>query len=261
MLRKYLLALTAILTADAAVYTNSSIVNVAIMHSLTGTMAISEVTVVNAEILAIEEINKAGGVLGKQIVYNVFDGASTPPNFAIQATAITSDPNIVTTFGCWTSSSRKAVKPIFEAANKQLWYPVQYEGQECSKNIFYSGATPNQQIEPAIFWLLDNYPSRDMYLVGSDYVFPRTANSIIISLMDKVAGNILGERYVPLPADPAQSALNEIELDAVLEDIKVKMPNGGVIFNSLNGDANVQLFTLMETKGMTASMYPTMSGN
>jgi urea transport system substrate-binding protein len=257
-----LLATLALLTSTTlSVYTNSSIVNVAIMHSLTGTMEISEKTVVNAEILAIEEINATGGVLGKKIVYNVYDGASSPSIFAQKAQMITSDPNIATTFGCWTSSSRKAVKPIFEAANKQLWYPVQYEGQECSKNIFYSGATPNQQIEPAVFWLLDNYPNRNMYLVGSDYVFPRTANSIIQSLMDKVAGNVVGEKYVPLPSTPAESAQNNIDLNAILDDILVKMPNGGSIFNSLNGDANIQLFTLMQQKGMSAAKYPTMSGN
>lgn len=153
-------------------------VDVAILHSQTGTLAISEITVINAEILAIEELNAAGGVLGKQVRYTIFDGQSDPTAFASNADYITQNSSFATTFGCWTSSSRKAVLPYFESRNKQLWYPVQYEGQECSKNVFYSGADPNEQIEPSLVWLLSNYP-KNVYLIGSDYVFPRTANSII----------------------------------------------------------------------------------
>jgi urea transport system substrate-binding protein len=242
----------------ASALAQSNFVDVAIMHSATGTMAISEITVINAEILAIEEINADGGVLGRQIRYTIFDGQSNPAVFNQKAIEITSNSSFVTTFGCWTSSSRKAVLPVFEATNKQLWYPVQYEGQECSKNVFYSGATPNQQIEPSVFWLLDNYP-RNMYLIGSDYVFPRTANAIIKSMLVQLGGNLIGEAYAVLPQNAQESAQNNITINNILDDIRTKMPNGCVIYNSLNGDANVQLFTLMEQKGMTPDRFPTMS--
>jgi urea transport system substrate-binding protein len=128
-------------------------IKVGILHSLSGTMAISETTVVEAEKLAIEEINAAGGVLGKQIEAVTEDGASDWPTFAEKATKLIDQDGVVTIFGCWTSASRKAVLPVFESKNHMLWYPVQYEGQECSKNIFYTGAAPNQQIEPAVDWL------------------------------------------------------------------------------------------------------------
>ncbi|KAI8903976.1 periplasmic binding protein domain-containing protein [Gorgonomyces haynaldii] len=233
-------------------------VDVAILHSLTGTLAISEITVVQAEILAIEELNAAGGVLGKQIRYTLHDGQSSPSVFASKAQSITTNASIATTFGCWTSSSRKAVLPYYEGANKQLWYPVQYEGQECSKNVFYSGASPNEQIEPSIFWLLNQYP-RNFYLLGSDYVFPRTANKIIKAMLDKLGGTVIDEQYVPLPADAQQSADNQIALSNYLDSLKTRMPQGCVIYNSLNGDANVQLFTLLQQKNMSAQMYPTMS--
>ena len=127
-------------------------IKVGILHSLSGTMAISEQSVVDAELLAIEEINQAGGVLGKQIQPIVEDGASTWPTFAEKATKLIDQDKVATVFGCWTSASRKAVLPVFESKDHILWYPVQYEGQECSKNIFYTGAAPNQQIEPAVQW-------------------------------------------------------------------------------------------------------------
>ena len=169
-------------TDSSATATNSvdsgNTIKVGILHSLSGTMAISETTVVDAEMLAIEEINAAGGVLGKQIVPVKEDGASDWPTFAEKATKLIDKDQVVTVFGCWTSASRKAVLPIFESKKHMLWYPVQYEGQECSNNIFYTGAAPNQQIEPAVDWLLEN-KGKEFFLVGSDYVFPRTANTII----------------------------------------------------------------------------------
>ncbi|MEL6162170.1 MAG: transporter substrate-binding protein, partial [Cyanobacteria bacterium J06627_32] len=127
-------------------------IKVGILHSLSGTMAISETTVVEAEQLAIKEINAAGGVLGKQIEAIVEDGASDWDTFAEKAEKLIDQDEVVTVFGCWTSASRKKVLPVFESKEHQLWYPVQYEGQECSKNIFYTGAAPNQQIEPAVDW-------------------------------------------------------------------------------------------------------------
>lgn len=153
-------------------------IKVGILHSLSGTMAISETSVRDAEILAIDEINAAGGVLGKQLVPIVEDGASSNATFAEKASKLLDSDGVATVFGCWTSSSRKAVLPIFESRNGLLWYPVQYEGMESSKNIFYVGAAPNQQIVPAVDYLAETYGPK-VFLMGSDYVFPRTANTII----------------------------------------------------------------------------------
>ncbi|KAJ3315313.1 hypothetical protein HDV04_003706 [Boothiomyces sp. JEL0838] len=233
-------------------------VDVAILHSQTGTLAISEITVINAEILAIEELNAAGGVLGKQVRYTIFDGQSDPTAFASNADYITQNSSFATTFGCWTSSSRKAVLPYFESRNKQLWYPVQYEGQECSKNVFYSGADPNEQIEPSLVWLLSNYP-KNVYLIGSDYVFPRTANSIIKSMLYDLGATLVGEDYIPLPANASQSASNNASLNTFLDKLLAAAPSGCIIYNTLNGDANVQLFQWMVIKNMTADKYPSMS--
>lgn len=224
-------------------------IKVGILHSLSGTMAISETTVVDAEMLAIKEINAAGGVLGKQIEAVQEDGASDWPTFAEKAEKLIDQDQVAVVFGCWTSASRKAVLPVFESKDHMLWYPVQYEGQECSKNIFYTGAAPNQQIEPAVDWLLEN-KGKDFFLVGSDYVFPRTANTIIKEQLNAKGGNTVGEDYLPL---------GNTEVTPIITKIKAALPNGGVIFNSLNGDSNVAFFKQLQGAGMAPDMYPVMS--
>ncbi len=224
-------------------------IKVGILHSLSGTMAISETTVVDAENLAIKEINAAGGVLGKQIEAVTEDGASDWPTFAEKARKLIDQDEVVTIFGCWTSASRKAVLPVFEEKNHMLWYPVQYEGQECSKNIFYTGAAPNQQIEPAVDWLLEN-KGKEFFLVGSDYVFPRTANNIIKEQLKANGGTTVGEDYLPL---------GNTEVTPIITKIKQALPNGGVIFNSLNGDSNVAFFKQIQAAGLTPDKYPVMS--
>ncbi|WP_410503863.1 urea ABC transporter substrate-binding protein [Leptolyngbya sp. BL0902] len=224
-------------------------VKVGILHSLSGTMAISETTVVDAEKLAIKEINAAGGVLGRQIEAVVEDGASDWPTFAEKAEKLIDQDQVSVVFGCWTSASRKAVLPVFESKDHMLWYPVQYEGQECSKNIFYTGAAPNQQIEPAVDWLLEN-KGRDFFLVGSDYVFPRTANTIIKEQLAAKGGNTVGEDYLPL---------GNTEVTPIITKIRAALPNGGVIFNSLNGDSNVAFFKQLQGAGMGPDLYPVMS--
>ncbi|PSB06171.1 urea ABC transporter substrate-binding protein [Pleurocapsa sp. CCALA 161] len=224
-------------------------IKVGILHSLSGTMAISETTVVDAEMLAIDEINAAGGVLGKQIVPIQEDGASDWPTFAEKAAKLIDQDKVATVFGCWTSASRKAVLPVFESKNHMLWYPVQYEGQECSKNVFYTGATPNQQIEPAVDWLLKN-KGKNFFLVGSDYVFPRTANTIIKEQLKAKSGTVAGEDYLPL---------GDTEVTPIIAKIKAALPDGGVIFNSLNGDSNVSLFKQLQGAGLTPDKYPVMS--
>lgn len=235
--------------AESPAASSGDTIKVGILHSLSGTMAISETTVVEAEQLAIKEINAAGGVLGKQIEAIVEDGASDWPTFAEKATKLIDQDQVATVFGCWTSASRKAVLPVFESKNHMLWYPVQYEGQECSKNIFYTGAAPNQQIEPAVQWLLDN-KGKQFFLVGSDYVFPRTANTIIKEQLKALGGEVVGEDYLPL---------GNTEVTPIITKIKAALPDGGVIFNSLNGDSNVALFKQMQGAGLTPDKYPTMS--
>lgn len=236
-------------TSASPAATSGDTIKVGILHSLSGTMAISETTVVDAELLAIDEINKAGGVLGKQIEFIKEDGASDWPTFAEKATKLIDQDRVVTVFGCWTSASRKAVLPVFESKNHMLWYPVQYEGQECSKNIFYTGAAPNQQIEPAVDWLLQN-KGKEFFLVGSDYVFPRTANTIIKEQLKAKGGKTVGEDYLPL---------GNTEVTPIITKIKQALPNGGVIFNSLNGDSNVAFFKQIQAAGLTPDKYPTMS--
>jgi urea transport system substrate-binding protein len=224
-------------------------IKVGILHSLSGTMAISEKSVVDAENLAIEEINKAGGVLGKQIEAVTEDGASDWPTFNEKAKKLIDQDKVVTVFGCWTSASRKAVKDTFESKNHMLWYPVQYEGQECSKNIFYTGAAPNQQIEPSVDWLLKN-KGKKFFLVGSDYVFPRTANTIIKAQLKALGGEVVGEDYIPLGGT---------EVTPIITKIKAALPTGGVIYNSLNGDSNVAFFKQLQGAGMGPDKYPSMS--
>lgn len=213
-------------------------------------MAISEKSVVDAENLAIEEINKAGGVLGKQIEAVTEDGASDWPTFNEKAKKLIDQDKVVAVFGCWTSASRKAVLPTFESKNHMLWYPVQYEGQECSKNVFYTGAAPNQQIEPSVDWLLEKYKGKPFFLVGSDYVFPRTANTIIKAQLAAKGGKVVGEDYIPLGGT---------EVTPIISKIKAALPDGGVIYNSLNGDSNVAFFKQMQGAGLGPDKYPSMS--
>lgn len=224
-------------------------IKVGILHSLSGTMAISEKSVVDAEQLAIEEINNSGGVLGKKIQAVVEDGASNWDTFREKASKLIDEDKVVTVFGCWTSASRKNVLPVFESKQHLLWYPVQYEGQECSRNIFYTGAAPNQQIEPAVDWLLKN-KGKEFFLVGSDYVFPRTANTIIKAQLAAKGGKSVGEDYLPL---------GNTEVTPIITKIKQALPNGGVIFNSLNGDSNVAFFKQLQGAGLNPDKYPSMS--
>src|ERR1700727_3183139 len=147
-------------------------VDVGVLQSLTGTMAISEVTVKNATLLAIAQINAKGGVLGKKIVQTVEDSASDPSMFAQKAQKLIEQDKVATVFGGWTSASRKAMLPVFERFHSLLWYPVQFEGNECSSNIMYSGAQPNQQILPALQFAMEK-GKKKVFLLGSDYVFPR----------------------------------------------------------------------------------------
>ena len=222
-------------------------IKVGILHSLSGTMAISEVSVRDAELMAIDEINASGGILGKKIEPVIEDGASDWPTFAEKAKKLLQQDKVATIFGCWTSASRKAVLPVVEENNGLLWYPVQYEGLESSKNIFYTGAEPTQQIVPAVSWLLKN-KGKDFYLLGSDYVFPRTANKIIKAQLKAEGGNLVGEEYTPLGHTDYSTIIN-----------KIKSAKPKVIFNTLNGDSNVAFFKQLRDAGITSKDIIVMS--
>jgi len=224
-------------------------IKVGILHSLSGTMEISEKTVVDAEMLAIEEINAAGGVLGKQIEPVKEDGASDWDIFKEKSEKLIDQDKVAVVFGCWTSASRTAVKEVFESKDHMLWYPVQYEGQECSKNIFYTGAAPNQQIEPAVEWLLKE-KGKNFFLVGSNYIFPKTANTIIKEQLKALGGETVGEEYLEL---------GDQEVTPIIAKIKDALPDGGVIFNTLNGDSNAAFFKQMKAEGLGPDKYPVMS--
>lgn len=222
-------------------------VKVGVLHSLTGTMAISEVTVKNATMLAIDEINADGGVNGKKIAAVVEDGGSEPATFAQKAQKLIEEDKVVTVFGGWTSASRKAMLPVIERFHGLLWYPVQFEGNECSPNIMYSGAQPNQQILPALDWAkTKGYKS--YFLLGSDYVFPRTANLILKKHIKHDGLQLAGEEYVPLGGT---------DFSAVVNRIQAAKPD--VIFNTLNGDSNVSFFKQMAAAGLPPSKLPVMS--
>ena len=220
---------------------------VGVLHSLTGTMAISEIPVRDATLLAIEEINAAGGVLGKQLEPIVEDGASEPATFAQKAQKLIQQDRVATVFGGWTSASRKAMLPVFEANGSLLWYPVQFEGNECSPNIFYLGAQPNQQILPALDWAFEQEMTK-IYLLGSDYVFPRTANLILAKHIEDRGGVVAGEDYVPLGGTDFSSVIN-----------KIKAAGPQIIFNTLNGDSNVAFFKQLQAEGLTADTLPVIS--
>lgn len=222
-------------------------VSVGVLQSLTGTMAISEITVKNAEMLAIEEINAAGGVMGKKINALVEDGASDPSTFAQKASKLIESDGVSTVFGGWTSASRKAMLPVFERTKNLLWYPVQFEGNECSPNIMYSGAQPNQQALPALEWAVkQGYKS--YFLVGSDYVYPRTANLILKKHIEKDGMKVLGEAYVPLGGTDFSGVI-----------AKIAQAKPAIIINTLNGDSNVAFFKQLQAAGISTKTMPVMS--
>lgn len=222
-------------------------IKVGLLHSLSGTMAISEVTVRDAELLAIEQINAKGGVLGKKIEPIEEDGASDWPTFAEKAQKLISVDKVATVFGGWTSASRKAMLPVFERNKALLWYPVQYEGLEQSPYIFYTGATTNQQIIPGLEYLKAQ-GKKKIFLVGSDYVFPRTANKEIKAYAEANDIQIVGEEYIPLGNQEVATLVNKV-VDAKPD----------AIFNTLNGDTNTAFFKEYKTKGITPESVPILS--
>ncbi|HEY0056353.1 MAG TPA: urea ABC transporter substrate-binding protein [Pedobacter sp.] len=226
---------------------DSGSVKVGVLHSLSGTMAISETDCKNATLMAIDEINAAGGLLGKKIEAVVEDGASDWPTFTEKATKLIDNDAVAAVFGCWTSSSRKAVLPVFESKNNLLFYPVQYEGMEASKNVVYTGAAPNQQILPAVDYLI-GLGKKKFFLVGSDYVFPRTANKIIKAKLAKAGVELVGEEYAPL---------GHTEFSTMVQ--KVKASGADAVLNTINGDSNIGFFKQMASNGLISPKVVCMS--
>jgi urea transport system substrate-binding protein len=235
-------------TASSAPGVSGDSIKVGILHSLSGTMAISEVSVKDAELLAIEEINKAGGVLGKKLVPVTEDGASDWPTFAEKAQKLISTDKVAATFGGWTSASRKAMLPVFERNKSLLYYPVQYEGLEASPYIFYTGATTNQQIIPGLEFLKEELKIKKLFLVGSDYVFPRTANKEIKAWAKANGMDIVGEEYSPLGNTDYATTVN-----------KIKTANPDAVFQTINGDSNVAFWKQFKDAGLNAKNLPVIS--
>ncbi|ANC31123.1 urea ABC transporter substrate-binding protein [Isoptericola dokdonensis] len=233
--------------AGSCVDTSGDSVKVGFLNSLSGTMAISEQTVHDSLQLAAAEINADGGVLGKQLEIVTEDGQSEPTVFAEKATKLITSDCVAAVFGGWTSASRKAMLPVFESNDSLLFYPVQYEGLESSPNIFYTGATTNQQIVPALDYLAEQGVT-SLFLVGSDYVFPRTANKIINAYAQAHGIEIVGEEYAPLGHTDFSTIVN-----------KVKSADADAVFNTLNGDSNVAFFKEYTNAGLSAEDMPVLS--
>ncbi|MFA6917902.1 MAG: urea ABC transporter substrate-binding protein [Candidatus Gracilibacteria bacterium] len=222
-------------------------IKVGILHSLSGTMALSEKALVDATLMAIDEINEKGGILGKNIEPIVVDGASDPEKFKKEAEILIKEEGVVSVFGGWTSASRKMMKPVFEKYNHLLWYATQYEGLEESSNIIYLGAAPNQQILPAVDFAIKNIGNK-FFLVGSDYVFPRSANEIMKAQIKELGGEIVGEEYKKLGASDFKN---------IVEKIKKNKPD--VILNTINGDSNISFFEQLREAGISSKTIPTIS--
>ncbi len=222
-------------------------VKVGIIHSLTGTMAMSETSMVDAEKLAIDEINASGGVLGKTIEPIVEDGASDWPTFAEKARKLLENDHVAATFGAYTSASRKAVLPVFERNKGLLYYPTFYEGLEKSPAIIYTGAEASQQTLAAVSWLMAN-KGKSVYLVGSDYIWPRTTNKLARASVTKQGGSIVGEDYLPL---------GNIEFSSVINKIKAAKPD--IVLSTIVGGSNVAFYKQLKAAGIDSSNQTLMA--
>ena len=213
------------------------------LHSATGTMAISETGSIQAERLAIEQINAMGGILGRTIKVVQEDGASDWPTFAEKARKLLVSDKVATVFGCWTSASRKAVLPVFEKENGLLYYPTFYEGLEQSKNVFYTGQEATQQILAGLDWVNRETKAKSFYLIGSDYIWPRTSNKIARKHIENVLkGEVVGEDYYPL---------GHTQFGSLINKIKLKKPD--VIYAIVVGGSNVSFYKQLKAAGVTSA--------
>ena len=214
------------------------VVKVGILHSLTGTIALAEASVVDAEKLAIDEINAAGGVLGRKVEAVVEDGASDWPTFAEKARKLLERDKVAAVFGCYTSASRKAVLPVFEKGKGLLYYPTYYEGLEQSPNILYTAQEATQSVIAAVNWLAAN-KGKSFYLIGSDYIWPRTTNKIATPTIAKAGAKVVGEDYFPL---------GHIEFGSVIN--KIKASGAAVVLSTMVGGSNVAFYKQMKAAGI-----------
>jgi urea transport system substrate-binding protein len=230
-------------------------IKVGILHSLSGTMAISETTLKDTALMAIEEINAKGGVLGKKLEPVVVDPASNWPLFAEKARQLVTQDKVAVVFGCWTSVSRKSVLPVFKELNSLLFYPVQYEGEELEKNVFYTGAAPNQQAIPAVEYLMskEGGGAKRFVLLGTDYVYPRTTNKILRAFLKSkgVDEKDIDEKYTPFGHSDYQT---------IVADIK-KFSQGGktAVISTINGDSNVPFYKELGNAGLKATDVPVVA--
>jgi len=230
-------------------------IKVGVLHSLSGTMAISETVLKDVALMAIDEINASGGVMGKKLQPVVVDPASNWPLFAEKAKQLISQDKVAVMFGCWTSVSRKSVLPVVEELNGLLFYPVQYEGEELSKNVFYTGAAPNQQAIPAVEYLMSKAGggAKRYVLLGTDYVYPRTTNKILRAFLKSkgVADKDIDEKYTPFGHSDYQT---------IVADIK-KFSAGGktAVISTINGDSNVPFYKELGNQGLKATDVPVVA--
>ena len=229
-------------------------IKVGVLHSLSGTMAISETTLKDTVLMLIENQNKAGGLLGKKIEAIVVDPASNWPLFAEKARELISKEQVDVIFGCWTSVSRKSVLPVIEELNSLLFYPVQYEGEESSKNVFYTGAAPNQQAIPAVDYLRDELGVDRWFLAGTDYVYPRTTNKILEAYLKEIGVDESDVRvnYTPFGHNDWQGIVSEIK----------KFGNTGIktaVVSTINGDANVPFYKELANQAVSSEEIPVIA--
>src|SRR5687768_4428226 len=229
-------------------------IKVGILHSLSGTMAISETSLKDVALMTIESINKTGGVLGRKLEPIVVDPASNWPLFAEKARELIQKDGVAVTFGCWTSVSRKSVLPVFEELNSLLFYPVQYEGEESSKNVFYTGAAPNQQAIPAVDYLMNEEGVERWVLAGTDYVYPRTTNKILEAYLASkgVAAEDIMINYTPF---------GHSDWQRIVADIK-KFGSAGKktgVVSTINGDANVPFYKELGNQKISAEDIPVVA--
>ncbi len=218
---------------------------VGILHSQTGPMAISERSMIDAEVLALEQINASGGLLGRPVRWVIADGGSDWRTFAREAERLIRDEKVSVIVGCWTSACRKGVLPVVEAADHLLIYPMAYEGMEQSPNIFYTGAAPNQQIIPAVQWCHDTLGARRYFLVGSDYIWPRCVNAIIKDQLVSLGAELVGEAYVPF---------GSTNVTATAAAIAAAKPD--VILSAVPGDSALPLARAIRTAGLDPTATP-----
>jgi urea transport system substrate-binding protein len=249
------LAGAATLPASIQAFGAKDPIKIGVLHSLSGTMAISETALKNTALMTFEQINAAGGIMGRPIEPVVVDPASNWPLFAEKARQLITQDKVAAVFGCWTSVSRKSVLPVFEELNGLLFYPVQYEGEELSQNVFYTGAAPNQQAIPAVEYLMseDGGSAKRWFLLGTDYVYPRTTNKILRAFLKSkgVAEKDIEEIYTPFGHSDYQTIVANIK----------KFAAGGktAVVSTINGDSNVPFYKELGNQGLKATDVPVVA--